>query len=94
MAEYITNGDITATDTAEDILPAGHNFSAVVLQIDGGGSGASVRFNVGANAGAAAGELLEAAANTPASATLTNLNGKKISIYGPQDTPWSIRMVS
>lgn len=94
MATYITNDTITATNTAEDILAAGHNFNSVVLQVDGGGSGASVRFNVGVDAGAAAGELIVAAASGVASATITNLNGARISVYGPISTPISIRMVS
>jgi hypothetical protein len=89
--KFITNGTITATDTPETILAEGHNLTTLVLSIEG--DGVAVRYMVGEAAGVAKGELIYSSAGV-GSATITALTGQLISVYGPQDTPWSIRQAA
>lgn len=90
MALFIVNGTLAATDVAQNAIPADNGQTMVVLTIEGGGSGASVRFNVGADATTSLGELIVAPANGVASATIS-LFGQRISVIGPISTPYSVR---
>ena len=72
---YITNGTITSGGAAQDMIADQHNYMAVVIV---NSSANAMRVNVGANAGAAAGENIPAGGST----TLNGLGGKRVSIYG------------
>jgi len=77
----ITNG--TATSTPANALADGHNYLHAYIVAEA----ADMHVNIGADAGAAAGQLIKSGAGQ----LFTNLGGKRVSVHCGTSTAYSIR---
>jgi hypothetical protein len=82
MADII---NATETGVASDALAEGHFYVGCVIRA----VGADLYFQIDGTASAASGELIPS--NT--SATINNLNGKRLSLFSATSTPYTLRPI-